>query len=249
MPLPKEFDPLYARCWQQEYGPFADDYVAFDLESTGLAILGGDRILQFGFCVVKNRTAGLSADYLINWPGVLKGYQLSEFHHRLEATRARMTAKGKAFPWTTDLLRERGLHPDAAAEKISKLLGPDTAVAAHYGANLDFPMVGKFLADHGRAFAPDTSQMVDTCLLTRACILGVAPMAGEDPISYYRRIDALPHRGPRCSLEACVDHFDLAGGGASKVAQHLAAYDSWLVHLILEKLRSLTGPVKELVRG
>lgn len=228
-------DPIVT-AWESVYGPIPDDYHAVDVESTGLSV-DNDFILQVGYCRVRNRVPALSHAVVINWPDALPAARLSEFVHQLELTRERMVSKGKAYPWTVDLLRRRGRPPEEVATTLAAELGPEPAVAAHFGWFFDFPMIARLLARYGASpLAAYTHRMIDTCVLEKARLLGLYPRPGEDVGAYYRRVRET--RGaPKHTLEACLDRLGLRAQGADPAATHDAGYDAWAVHLILEHWR------------
>ncbi len=227
--------------WAAEYGPIPDDYVALDVESSGIDT-HRDLPLQLGWCVVKNRKAVLEADVLIDWTRTLSPAAVAELDARMTATRGRMAEKDKAYPWTLDMLRARGVSPVDAVDRLIAVLGPDPAVAAHYGFLFDYPCLGRTFELVGREFAPDLDRMLDTGLMIRACLVGVSPAWNETLPVYVKRLNAV-RCGPRHNLAAAAEFFDLraASGVASKNC-HTASYDAWIVHLLIEKLRGLVRP-------
>lgn len=223
--------------WAAVHGPLPDDYLAVDVETAGLG--EDDPVLQVGWCEVVGRRAVLEAALVIDWGAVLDAAGRDALATRLARTRAVMAAKDKQYPWTLDFLARHGVHPAAAGQRLAAVLRPDRWYAAHFGWKFDYRRLGHLMARCAPAhpFEPDVARMLDTGLLVKACQTGVHARHGESPVGYARRVLDAPFRG-RNALEACVELFDLRAGGAGTKAAHESSYDSWLVHLILEQLRT-----------
>jgi DNA polymerase III epsilon subunit-like protein len=221
--------------WVDEYGPFPDNYVCVDLESTG--ITPQDKIVQIGWCLVKDRKTVLSQSVVLDWTRD-SGTDQKWLVDTLERTRTKMVQKGKQYPWTMALLRERGKTPAAAVESFINACEPYDAYSTHYGWAFDYPRIGQLLDAYGHEFAPDQSRMIDTGLLTKACLTNTAPKRGESVSAYMRRIDAI-RSSPRHNIEACMDLYGLDVAGAHKKNAHDGGYDAWLVALMTERVRHL----------
>jgi hypothetical protein len=221
--------------WVDQYGPFPDSYVCVDLESTG--ITPQDKIVQVGWCLVKDRKPVLSQAVVLDWTDDA-GTDQRWLLDTLEQTRHKMEQKGKQYPWTPRLLRERGKTPRAAVETFVAACRGYDAYSTHYGWAFDYPRLGALMDGFGFEFAPDQTRMLDTGLLTKACLVGVEPRPGETVSAYVRRVAAV-RAAPRHNLEVCVDLYGLKTTGASTKNTHEGGYDSWLVALMTERLRHM----------
>jgi len=246
--LPSKFDPVPLVAWGVEYGSIPDDYITLDIESSGIDV-NRDLPLQLGWCVVKNRKAVLEEDVLIDWTKTLTATQLDELAVRMDATRRRMAEKEKAYPWTIDMLRSKGMSAVKAVTRFASALGSNPTVAAHYGWLFDYPALGRTFDLIGQEFSPEHNRMYDTGLMLKACLVGISPARNEPLAAYTKRLHTA-----RCSvrhnLEAASELFDLrTTSGADKGSQHRAGYDAWLVHLLLERLRPLMAMPQAKVEG
>lgn len=215
------------------YGPLPDSYVCVDLESTG--ITPKDKVVQIGWCLVKDRKPVLSQSVVLDWTddSTVDQKWLAD---TLERTRAKMESKGKQYPWTPRLLKEHGKTPQAAVEKFITACEPYDAYSTHYGWAFDYPRLGALFDAYGFEFAPSQARMIDTGLLTKAALTSTLPRHGETVAAYMRRIDAV-RQSPRHNIEACVDLYGLNVAGAHKKNAHDGGYDAWLVALMTEKVR------------
>lgn len=219
--------------WVDQYGPFPDDYVCVDLESTG--ITPQDKIVQIGWCLVKDRKPVLSQSVVLNWtvdPFVDQKWLVDT----LERTRSKMEDKGKQYPWTVKLLREHGKTPADAINQFVTACKPYDAYSTHYGWAFDYPRLGALLDEHRHTFAPEQNRMLDTGLLTKAALTNTPPKHRETVAAYMRRIDAI-RNSPRHNIEVCMDLYGLNVAGAHKKNAHDGGYDAWLVALMTEKIR------------
>lgn len=236
-------DVLFA--WEQEYGPLPETYCVTDSETDGL---NTDVCLpvEIGWCGVKNRKAAICGAVVVDWPGIMTATELDAFSGRMTKTAAAMQSRGNYYPWTVPLLREKGTSPEDAVNRLAAMGLFDGPVLAHYGWFFDFPLYQRAFEKYtSRKFEPAVNNCYDTCLMVKAGLLGLPPRHGEPISDYYARIDAT--RGaPKHNLAACVDRFHLVKlGGVSKSALHSAGEDCYTVHLLFERLRSVTHPPKE----
>ena len=224
------------------YGPWPDDYLVVDTETTGLDP-DADWPVQVGWCAVAGRRPLVNAAAALNWPDALPAPALASFEDRLWRTARKMAARGNRYPWTVALLREKGVQPAAGLARAFAARPPGGHYVAHYGWGFDYPLVGRVAADLGLDdFAPPHEHLWDTAMLVKACQTGLVPKPNEPLRRFLGRLNDAAPRG-RYSLTACVSIFDLAAAGAAAKEAHDAGYDAWLSHLVFERLRD--GAEKE----
>lgn len=231
----EQLDPRVLVAWVDQYGPFPDDYVCVDLESTG--ITAQDKIVQIGWCAVKDRKPVLSHSIVIDWT-TDHATDIRWLEKTLANTRVKMEQKGKQYPWTVELLRARGKKPRDAVATFANACKAYDAYSTHYGWAFDYPRLGKLMHECGSEFAPDQNRMLDTGLLTKACLTKTPVNSDESVAAYMRRVDNL-RAAPRHNIEACVAMYGLKTSGAGVKNAHEGGYDAWLVFLITEQLRHL----------
>lgn len=225
--------------WVEAYGPFPRDYLAVDVETTGLS--PDDVPVQIGWCEVIDGKPAHNVARVIDWTQHFDRAALTALAARMEKTRAAMQSKGKAYDWTLDRLAERGKSPREVGAELSRLFRPDRAYVAHYGWGFDYRVIGAFMHAYAtQPFSPEHENLIDTQVLVKACLLGVAPTRSEAVRDYIARVTNIRFRGGS-SLEACVDLFRLQNSGVKQADLHAACYDAWATHLILEKLRERTS--------
>lgn len=244
MGQPLDFRP--AAAYAAAYGPFPDDYLAVDLETTGL-----DRTLdwplQIGWCVVRGGRAASNAAVLVDWPSHVEEYRRAAFVDRLLATGKSMAHKGLSYPWTLEQLRAKGVSPQEAFRRLYAQ-NPSKNWLAHFGWGFDFPCLGRAAQEAGaEPFEPEHEKLWDTAMLVKACQTGLTPRPGEPLRQFLLRLHDARAKG-KFSLKECFSIFSLAELGATPRAEYLheSAYDAWLTVLVFEKIkegvRKLAGP-------
>lgn len=231
-------DPTVFRAWTARHGHLPDDYFALDCETSGLDMMA-DRILQIGIVIVRKRKATLSRSFVIDWPKVLDPDDVNHLRTRIHKTRDAMNSRGKPYPWTLELLSDRGEPPEAVANKVSDLIGENPYCVGHYAWNFDFPRLSLFMKSFGFAFDTYEENLYDTCLLSRAALASRAIGPAEELRTYYTRLTDL--RGTAsCNLESCITRHNLKLAGVDpKIGHSSADYDAWAAHLIFEKHREI----------
>lgn len=220
--------------FQTRFGQFPDDYFCIDIETSGLDRYR-DPPVQIGVLPVKGRKPHLPVTHIINWFAVMTPSEGDWLKDRLRRTKAAIEARGKPYPWTPELIEERGEPPGPVAEAIRRVLGENPYCVGHYAWNFDFPRLYDFMAKYATAFDVYSERLYDTCLMTRAAIIDQSIPGGMEISNYYAALDA--HRGaPSCKLGDCVDRFGLTQVQLATNATN-ADYDAWCAHLIFEKHR------------
>lgn len=234
-----DIDPAVLRAWFDEYGLPPDDYLAVDIESSGVDHRK-DYPVQFGWCRVVGRAAALGAAVAVDWSGLDRA-EYDIFRARLAACRESMAARGNNYPWTPELLVRVGKAPGDAVAALADAFTPadDPAFVTHNGWAFDYPVIGRAFERYSRrAFAPHHDRMWDTAMMVKAAQVGLFPRRGEALRPYLLRLHEARPNG-RYNLPECVRMFDLGDTGASVRHAHDAEYDSWLCHLVLERLRAI----------
>jgi hypothetical protein len=219
------------RLWAQRF-PLPRDYVAVDIESSGL-VPGRHRVLHFGWCTVRDGCAVRSEGVVIDWNRTLDREALGALHRDMQLAKVAMAAKDQEYRWSAEALARRGVHPDEAVERIRAAVS-GVPLVAHYGYGFDYPMLGALLGDPG---LPRRRHM-DTCLMARALLAPAPVHPGEAYEAYVRRL--LTTRCARHALADCVTLLGLdQSHGADPKHAHDAEYDNWISHLLLERFRDL----------
>lgn len=234
-----DVDRTVIRAWFEEYGPPPEDYLAVDIEASGVDHCK-DYAVQFGWCRVVAGRPVLGASAAVDW-SALDPSEFSIFAERLANARAQMLDRGNNFPWTPQLLARVGRAPaDAlAALRAAFTPGDDPAFASHYGWAFDYPAIGRHFERWTRQpFEPHHDRMWDTALMVKAGQTGLRPRRTEPLRSFLVRLNEARPNG-KYNLSECVRMFDLGDSGASVRHAHDAEYDSWLCHLLLERLRAV----------
>jgi hypothetical protein len=104
---------------------------------------------------------------------------------------------GYTFPWTTQLLVEKGKEPKVAADKFVNACQSFDYILGHYGTKFDFPVINKFIHSQCGMKLPDVSsgQLVDTAIIVKAAKVGCIPKLGESYLSFMQRVDSARKNG------------------------------------------------------
>jgi DNA polymerase III epsilon subunit-like protein len=234
----------WLQAWTQRYGPFPDDYLVLDTETTGLSS-DEDLIVQVGYCRVAGRSVVENGAQVLDWTSY-PGVDQSWLSARLDDTRARLGARGVDgwdYPWS----RERLAHGASPLVVLSDLFGRLAALCqeggvlvAHNGYGFDVPMIEA----HFRRFLflpwQHCGGLWDTGLMEKALQLNLRPRDGETLAAFNRRARAV--RGSvRWSLSdhAAPKYGLMEKHGLDTSLCHTADFDALLAMHLLEEFRDI----------
>lgn len=209
-------------------GALPDDYLVFDTETSGVDV-ATDRILQFGFVLVRGRQ-------------IMDQYSFLARRTRQEVTIHPDAIKVHGIDY--DKLEREGIPPAEVIATVIDLF--ETArkhgmmFVGHNIASFDAPMFERECTVSGKDFRFGDHEVLDTGMIVKA-----AQMRGYfDPSlslkAWARRVAEVRARGIYWNLDRyCTEKFKLMEGG--KVKAHDAMADCILTHRLLEKLRTWPG--------
>lgn len=224
---------------------FADDYLVFDLETSGFDA-SRDLILEVGLCSVRGRRAEDTQLVVLDWPGCPEVDQ-AWLRWRIANTVARARADGRDLPLSYDRLRThpRRVPPLAGLRLVYGWLGDafgrGELVVGHNAKAFD----ARFLKSHFRDwlgvddFGFPPGRLYDTGILEKGAQLGVMPWGGETFDHYCERVDAKRVAKLRWNLnDHCVAKYDLLRRhNITDPRPHQADFDALLNHYLFEELR------------
>ena len=234
-----DFNPDCVRAYADVFG-FPETYVAVDIETTGLS-KETDLIVQLGWCTVKTKQAKRNASIIVNHVDGKLPIEVQTLRERLQATKIAMAKKSTGpsfYPWSPELLVEKGKLPKEAADEFVSVCQEYDYIVSHHGMGFDFPMINRFVRDSCGMYLPElsTGKLVDTAIVVKAARANYRPMRGESYAAFINRVNQC-HKSVRFSMATCIEILDLKEVGVSTRRTHDAAYDAWLSHLIVERLR------------
>jgi DNA polymerase III epsilon subunit-like protein len=233
------------------YGkPIPDNYVTFDVETSGFSKVY-DFVLEWGHCVVKDRQPVTRYTRLLNWYAV-PGFDAATLDYRLSEIASDMSAKGKSWRITPELLREKGVDPRQELFRINSFLKKThqtgLLLAGHNATSFDVPIVVNNLLKVIRPIA-DVFQFSPDSLLDTGIIVKGAQVPGhpdlhwrEDDtlLSYQQRIAAAKWKGIKWALDGyCTETFGLTDDTTDPALQHTAGQDAYMTHKLIEIFRSM----------
>lgn len=233
-------DATYFRACARAFGgDWPEDYLVFDLETTGLSP-DSDLIVEVGWAEVAARKVVDCGSTLLDWARhpAIDPYQLED---DLERVADRMRERGSAYHVTARRLREEGACPLEALDGFAELL--DTVVAdgmwvvGHNAAAFD----AKFVESAVRRFCGKPSwrfprgRLIDTGMVEKGRLAGEPPpMIGGVP-AWYERVGGLRKKVSWSLAVACNERYGL---NLSAEAAHAADADARATASLLEAMRS-----------
>jgi DNA polymerase III epsilon subunit-like protein len=239
----------YWPAWfRQRYGGrWPRDYLAFDVETTGLS-LTEDLVVEWGHCLVRDTHIVDQATVLIDWTSCV---QLDQdwLVARLDSVRRQLEAVGRRYSVTWQRLRQEGIPPAEAFAQIDELLTTMRQhggyLVAHNGYGFDEPMLLQSARriEQPQLFQIGDDALLDTQLLEKASQVAgdarVQPQAGETLRQYFTRLRALTLPGVRSNLDTHCYQKYFAARGIDRQQLHQAAYDAYCCHVLMEIWREL----------
>lgn len=231
-------------------GAWPDDYVCFDLETTGFS-RKNDYIVEWGHCIVRDRKPTNRLNIIINWydSGLVAGGDawLTKQLHRV---RHEMRKAGREFRVTPEIMQRDGVSPEEALpwifDFLTMLKEQEEILVTHNGWKFDVEMLQNHFQDFmEEEFEFDPNRLIDTGSVEKASQIyddqRALPCKGETMKDYFIRMAHWILPGVYWNLDTwCVEKYDLANKYGADISEaHAADYDAWLVHLLMEEFRAL----------
>lgn len=219
-----------------EMGPLPPSYLAFDMETTGLAEI--DVPVQLGWAIVYDGQPVHVAAQAIDWSARHNDQFMDS---RLALVKEAIYKRdGAHYPFTAAGLRANGRpYQEVLSEFVS--LHDEAAKAGlplvcHNGLRTDVPILDRTLSRYMNARF-QTAGYFDTMAIERALQVRNMPMAGETWDSFCRRAY---HSGGSRIKSSLIGHCSLKYALAADLSRaHQADFDCQLTHLLVEAYRGL----------
>ena len=227
---------------------FPNDYFVFDTETTGFDP-DVDLVVEWGHVIVRDRKVINRASIVINW---FEHDSIPKDWLRMQLNRVRrgMQNQGKHYRFTEEVLRDEGEHPEKVIpwlyDMFEELYNQQAWLVGHNSVNFDLKMIrGHFKNDLGEELKIRPDRVIDTGCIEKASQATrdkrAMPRQGESLQEYFMRIANWKLPGVFWNVEACVKKYNLEKEFAEIDPKklHTAGFDSYVVHILLEKFRSL----------
>lgn len=236
------------RLFLEWYGTaLPDDYLVFDLETTGLK-RDWALPIDFGWAVVRAREIVNQGNMLLNWseyPGVERDW-LFECLRKIQQS---MAKRGKNFPYTVDLLERRGKPPEKvlgfAYELFRRNRQAKASFVGHNAWFFDSELITHVFGEAcGLEWEFGGNELFDTGGMEKAMLANLIPYPDETTLKeYFLRVHHNYQPGIKWNIEACVLRHDLEERyGISLSELHgNAGLDAKVAHLLLEEHRVSEG--------
>lgn len=234
------------RLMRDRFKGFPDDYLVFDVETTGVEF-GTDLVAQLGYVLVRDRKPADQGWVYLDWtrdPEVDQGW----LRRRVEETRRHVEFKngqptGKVYKVAYDRMRD-GMDPREALRRYHKLFLDNRAeghfVVAHNGYHFD----ARYVEEHLHTFLGETFrfgdyELFDTGMIEKGAQAAMTPWIGESVRDYSLRVAKTWLKGVYWALDSyCVPKYGLDAKVNIKAADaHDAAVDCLLTHALFEEHR------------
>ncbi len=237
---------LWPEWFRERIGAWPLDYCTFDVETTGF---GKDDLLTgVGHCLVCDGKVIDRLELIVDLdsdPDIDSQW----LAHKLARLDEQMRGGGGIIRGLYERMRREGLPLREVlafyAELFDTLLAGGVRFAAHNGYRFDEVVLARHFERIGRRnFTLGDDFLFDTCALERANQLTDRPQAlprRDDTLrSYCRRLLHVHGPGVQSNLDThCCSKYGFAVKyGLDMKQAHTAAFDSFLVHLLMEEFRA-----------
>jgi DNA polymerase III epsilon subunit-like protein len=224
-------------------GGWPADYLVLDIETNDVDPRNGGTLpLQLGWCLVEGGEISHRGAIGVDWTRHRR-MNVDWLAETIEQTRLRMEKRGRVYHCSIQGLQEHGVEPTEAVSEYRRLIEEAVAggcrVVGHNFYAYDRVVLERSFAGFLRnPLKFDPAAIVDTGMVEKARMLKEFP---PDPGSvelgaWYARI-ANAGRWTRWGLDRhCSEVYGL---GADLAQAHDAAYDCYLNHLLLARMRAL----------
>jgi hypothetical protein len=225
-----------------------NDYVCFDLETTGFR-KDDDLIVEMGNCIVEQNAAQYYESHVLNWadPKYRDVTPRDWVKWKLKKCAEQMAKAGRTCHMTIDRMEAEGEDPIEVLETYVEIFqewrAPGHFFVGHNVLNFDASRIefttGEWL---GHPWVFQQQELFDTAAVEKAIVTGIEPMPGEPIYKYFKRVLDRPAPGVRWAMEpTCVEKYQLAAKypDLNMDDAHSAGFDSMLVHLLFEEFREM----------
>lgn len=249
---------------------FPDNYLVFDLETTGLEP-HSDLIMQLGFCIVRDGKPVEQMGVMLDWtkmPKFLPKEKWQTFKAKLDKTKQQVEFKngmatGKKYQFTFERMQDEGIHPLIALNHLYDLFVEARKhrrfFIAHNGYHFDVPFIeghfdvflgtrAKELGTEERPpFYIDDNELFDTGMVEKGSQCQMMPWSTDTVRSWSLRTHNERIRNVRWALDtACVPRYGLQKKyNLDLDSAHDAGFDCYVCHLLFQEYLRIKNGVEE----
>lgn len=233
--------------------PWPDDYLVFDIETTGLR-RDEDLPVDFGWCLVRDREVCNHGNFVLDWTRYPQLVEPAWLGERLEQVREKMAQRGDEWVYSPGYLREKGTDPLAVLGFAHRLFYSNRRSGASFvGHNawaFDCPILETVFLEYlgGRKdvepFVFQGDEVYDTGGIEKGSQLGLYPFPEETLRTYFLRVHKQWAPGVKWSLSHCVAKYRLADRLPADGGLHQAGTDVMMTHLLFEELKQWAGSAR-----
>lgn len=239
--------------WSDEFksqygGEWPGHYLAYDVETTGFK-RDKDLVVEVGHCLVEDNALVDQLSVVVDWSQCADVDQ-DWLRWKLNYTRDEMAKDGKKYGMTYARLQEEGIAPAKALGLYAALfdtLRESNFVFASHGA-FDEAMLAYSFSRAGlnEKFSLPDARVFDTSAIEKGGQLlqrkDISPYSGESARAYFKRLSHMRANGVHSSLDThCAQKYHWAEKGLDMSKAHTAGFDAYLVHLLMQEVRSITS--------
>lgn len=229
---------------------FPDDYLTFDLETTGFNKTD-DLPIDFGWCLVRDRLVTSSGGLILNWYARPEYVDPEWLDHKLAKLTEIFALRDMRWHYSPQVLREKGLDPIEVLEYVYDLFGANRSAGAsfvgHNAVNYDAPLLKNVLSEYlHRDWSFDPQELFDTGCIEKmlqcsgylSASMQLFPTAGESMACFFKRASWARRPGVYWNMQHCLERYRLCEEHGIRVADlHGAEVDSYGCYLYLEHHR------------
>jgi DNA polymerase III epsilon subunit-like protein len=243
----------WLRYAQTKLGALPENYLVFDIETTGLDI-NVDLPAQIGWAVIENNKVVDSGARFMNWTYNRSEQDIAWIADRVATTKRQFEYKnGFATGSVYSVSMERmcaGENPEKVLSDFYRLFSDcrknNFGFIAHNGLRHDQPIIDRVINDMSSGemrFRFKPNDYFDTLSLEKSVQIFPEILQNESWLDFARRAYHLGGYKVKGSLDRhCAVKYDLPNKhGLSMVKAHEADFDCVLTHYLLQEYREIAG--------
>lgn len=209
-------------------------YLVVDTETLGVRPLV-DRMIQIGFCLVKDGRIDNSL-----WTGDYMSLTMKLDKECFTGAEEAVKVHGLSY----EHCQEHGMEPKAVMEAACDILtyarNNNLMVVGHNFYRFDKGFIETEMGRYGLPCKFVEGEILDTAMLVKGMQINIMPDTNESNYAFWSRVSNMRCKGIYFNLDRyCMQRFDLVKYGATKDSAHDAGYDCYLTHLVMTEMNNI----------
>lgn len=227
--------------------PLPDDYLVFDLETTGFR-KDFDLPVAIGWCIVRGRRPIQQAELVLDWTRFPELVCPDWLREQLDRIRYALQDQGARWIYTPEYLAEHGKNPIWVLSRVQQLFQLNRESGASfvghnagvYDSELIEGVFKEYLGHKSEPFAFGDDEIYDTGCIEKAIQAWLIPYPDEKTLKqYFTRVFYNRQPGLKWNLGVCAERYGLLKkANIDPEKFHQGGTDALVTHLLFEELRA-----------